>query len=108
MNNEIKIEKPKEVSEFIPDWLQETIVRQMEEIDEEIRKHEEVIRELNDLYTKHANFLVTYSPFEQRNLSQECSFNILPSPEALPQAEGRDEFENEEAKDVGAASRDEH
>lgn len=107
MNNEIKIEQPQKVSEFIPDWLQQTITRQMEEIDAEIHKHEEVIKELNALYSKHAHFLFTYSPFEQRNLSQESSFYITPSPEALPQAEGRDESESEKAQDVGSAAQHE-
>lgn len=107
MNNEIKIEQPPKVSEFIPDWLQQTIMRQMEEIDKEIHKHEEELRRLNDLYSKHAHFLVTYSPFEHRNISQECSFYITPSPEAMPQAEGRGECEQEQAQDVGSAAQHE-
>mgnify|MGYP007022379305 CR=1 FL=1 len=104
MNNEIKIEQPQKVSEFIPDWLQQTITRQMEEIDAEIHKHEEVIKELNALYSKHAHFLFTYSPFEQRNLSQECSIDMIQSPEALPQAEGRDKCGEGKAQDVQTAA----
>lgn len=104
MENEIKIEQPQKVSEFIPDCVQQTIIRQMEELEAEIRKHEQVIRELNALYSKHAHFLFTYSPFEQRNISQDCSFYITQSPEAMPQAEGREESEEEGAQDVGSAS----
>ena len=98
---EIKVEaKDKEASQFIPDWLQDTIVRQMEEIDDEIRHHEEAIKELNKLYVAHANFLEKYSPFEQRNLSQECSLDKLISPGVLPQAEGREECDGRADSDT--------
>lgn len=104
MNREIKIEQPQKVSEYIPDWLQTTIIKQMDEIDGEIRKHEDAIKELNALYVAHANFLQHYSPFEQRNLSQECSIDMIQSPEALPQAEGRDECGEGKAQDVQTAA----
>lgn len=97
---EIKVEENKEASQFIPDWLQDTIVRQMEQIDTEIRHHEDAIKELNKLYVAHANFLEKYSPFEQRNLSQECSLDKFISPEALPQAEGREEYDGRSDSDA--------
>ena len=93
MNCEIEIIQQPKVSEFIPDFLQQTIVKQMDEIDEQIRGHEEAIKELNKLYTAHANFLQKYSPFEQGNLSHKCSVDMVVSPEALPQAERRSECE---------------
>lgn len=100
--NSIEIKNPEpEPGQFIPDWLQNTITKQMDEIDEEIRHHEEAIKELNALYVAHANFLQKYSPFEQRNLSHKCSVDMITSPEALPQAEGRDECEETGTQDVG-------
>lgn len=100
--NSIEIKSPeKEPGQFIPDWLQNTITKQMDEIDEEIRHHEEAIKELNAVYVAHANFLQKYSPFEQRNLSQKCSVDMITSPEALPQAEGRGECEETGTQDVG-------
>lgn len=106
--NSIEIKNPEpEPGQFIPDWLQNTISKQMDEIDEEIRHHEEAIKELNALYVAHANFLQKYSPFEQRNLSQKCSVDMITSPEALPQAEGRDGCGEEKAQDVGSATQHE-
>lgn len=79
-NDEIK------VSQFIPDYIQKSISEQMDKIDNEIRAHEERIRELSDLYTAHARFLERYSPFEQGNLSQCCSDNIANGSGAMPQS----------------------
>lgn len=88
---EIKSEE-KKVSQYIPDYIQMTISKQMDEIDKEIRAHEEHIKELTALYTAHARFLERYSPFEQGNLSQCCSDNIANGSEAMPQSreEGAD------------------
>lgn len=106
--NSIEIKSPEvKPSQFIPDWLQNTITKQMDEIDEEIRHHEEAIRELNALYVAHANFLQKYSPFEQRDLSQKCSVDMITSPEAQPQAERRDECGEEKAQDVGTETQHE-
>ena len=91
--NTVEIKRREKVSEYIPDFLQQTIVKQMDEIDEQIRQHEEAIKELDKLYTAHANFLQTYSPFERGNFSQRCSIDKATSPEALPQAERRSECE---------------
>ena len=92
----------KEVSQYMPDWLQNTIIKQMEEIDTEIRKHENAIKELSKLYTAHAVFLENYSPFEQRDLSHCSSLNMLISPEAMPQAERREKSESETQSHISA------
>lgn len=89
--NDVKIIQQQKVSEYIPDFIQQTIVKQMEEIDEQIKQHEEAIKELDKIYTAHANFLQRYSPFGARDISQDCPVDTVESPEALPQAERREE-----------------
>ena len=73
---------------------------QYESGNEKVYTYEEAIKELNKLYVAHANFLEKYSPFEQRNLSQECSLDKLISPGVLPQAEGREECDGRADSDT--------
>lgn len=78
----IRVDAPVKVSEYIPDFIQTTIVDAMENIDKEIRQHEDAIKELSALYVAHANFLERYSPFETGNLSQDVSIDMSINPKA--------------------------
>ena len=100
--NFIKINAPKKVNQFIPDYLQKTIIEKLDQIESEIRIHEEVITELNKAYMDHVNFLLRYNPFETGNLSQNVSVNIAPSPGTDP-APGREEGDEKSVKDSQAA-----
>lgn len=80
-----------EVSNYIPDFIQKTIIEQMDRIEAEILKHEEAITSLEALYISHANFLKRYSPLapDDGNLSQMSLSTGTTSPEAMPPAERR-------------------
>lgn len=81
-----------EVNNHIPDYIQKTILEGMERIEAEIRKHEDAVRELENLYISHANFLKRYSPFiSQGDLSQIELTTAPKSPEAT--TSGRKEVE---------------
>lgn len=86
----IKVNTPKKVNQFIPDYLQKTIIEKLDQIEDEIRIHEAAITELNKAYMAHVNFLLRYNPFETGNLSQTVSVNTAPSPGA-DDAPGREE-----------------
>lgn len=86
----IGIRPEMEVSNYIPDFIQKTIIEQMDRIEAEILKHQEAIRSLEALYTSHANFLKRYSPFDpDGDLSQITLSTGITSPEAVPPAERR-------------------
>lgn len=84
----IGIRPDMEVSNYIPDYIQKTIIEQMDRIEAEILKHQEAIRSLEALYSSHANFLKRYSPFDpDGDLSQMTLSTGIKSPEAEPPAE---------------------
>ena len=84
----IGIRPEMEVSNYIPDYIQKTIIEQMDRIEAEILKHQEAIRSLEALYSSHANFLKRYSPFDpDGDLSQMTLSTGIKSPEAEPPAE---------------------
>lgn len=77
-----------QVSNYIPDYIQKTIIEAMDKIEDEILKHQEAIKSLEALYTSHANFLKRYSPFDpDGDLSQISLSTGIKSPEAQPPAE---------------------
>ena len=46
----IVVKVPPKVNEFIPDYIQQTIMDELDRINGEILRHEEAIRELEKLY----------------------------------------------------------
>lgn len=89
----VEIAPELKVSQYIPDCIQKTVMEALDNIEIEIRQHEDAIKELEKLYSAHAHFLEHYSPFgPDGDLSQtELTIEQL-SPEAMPQAErGTDE-----------------
>lgn len=88
-DNYVKLEIPQKVNQYIPDFLQKTVIQELDRIENEIRDHEEAIRQLNKSYMDHYNFLIKYNPFGTGDLSQEVSVNKGQSPGA--DAPGREE-----------------
>lgn len=86
----IKVNVSQKVNQYIPDYLQRTISEKLDQIENEIRQHEDAITELNKAYMAHVNFLLRYKPFETGNLSQDVSVDIAPSPGTDP-VPGREE-----------------
>lgn len=80
-----------QVSNYIPDYIQKTIIEGMDKIEAEIYKHQEAVKELEALYRSHANFLKRYSPFDSIGDLSQIELTTAPkSPEAdEPPAEGR-------------------
>ncbi len=76
----VGIEPDPKVSRYIPDYIQKTIMEQLDKLEHEIHQHEESIRELEALYMAHVHFLEHYSPFETGNLSQDVSIDKALSP----------------------------
>lgn len=71
-----------EVPEVIakaPDCVCQTIIRRMEELNNEISDCKELLNKLESEYTAHANFIMN-GPFERRDLSH-CSDNTIESPQ---------------------------
>lgn len=62
-----------------PDCVCQTIIKRMEQLNEEILDCEELLSRLKAEYTAHANFIMN-GPFEHRNLSQS-SANKIESPQ---------------------------
>lgn len=91
--NFIKINAPKKVNQFIPDYLQKTIIEKLDQIESEIRIHEDAITELNKAYMDHVNFLLRYNPFETGNLSQDVSADIKEMPGAAGALGGEEDHE---------------
>lgn len=52
-----------------PDCVLETVMKRMDELEKDIKNHQDMVNKLEAEYAAHANFLLNY-PFEQRNLSQ--------------------------------------
>lgn len=88
-SNYIKLEAPKKVNQYIPDFLQKTVMQELDRIENEIRAHEDAINELKKSYMDHYNFLIRYNPFGTGNLSQKVSLDKGQSPGAS--APGREE-----------------
>ena len=84
------------------DAIQKRCVEKMEAIDNEILKHEEIIKRLNENYTAYARFLEHYRPFEQGNLSQSSSLIIVSCSGATPQSREEAQLGEEEKKNVGS------
>lgn len=74
------IEVNNEISKA-PDCVCKTIIKRMEQLNEEISDCEELLARLKAEYTAHANFIMN-GPFEHRDLSQS-SANIYESPQPL-------------------------
>ena len=83
----IEVKVPPKVNKYIPDYIQQTIMDELDRINDEIYRHEKAIKDLESLYTAPVRYLETYSPFSSGNLSQN-ELLIKQSPEALPQEEG--------------------
>lgn len=62
-----------------PDCVCQTIIKRMEQLNEEISDCEELLSRVKAEYTAHANFIMN-SPFEHRDLSQS-SANKIESPQ---------------------------
>lgn len=62
-----------------PDCVCQTIIKRMEQLNEEILDCEELLSRLKAEYTAHANFIMN-GPFEHRDLSQS-SANKIESPQ---------------------------
>lgn len=62
-----------------PDCVCQTIIKRMEQLNEEISDCEELLSRLKAEYTAHANFIMN-GPFEHKNLSQS-SENMIKSPQ---------------------------
>ena len=62
-----------------PDCVCQTIIKRMEQLNEEISDCEELLSRLKAEYTAHANFIMN-GPFEHRDLSQS-SANKIESPQ---------------------------
>ena len=88
-----KTEQPKaEERELIikmPDCVANTIEKRMHELEADIKNYQEAINNYQDMvnrleaeYKAHADYLLN-CPFEQRNLSQSCSDNMVESPQAM-------------------------
>lgn len=88
-SNYVKLETPQKVNQYIPDFLQKTVMQELDRIENEIRDHEEAIKELKKSYMDHYNFLIKYNPFGTGNLSQTVSLDTVQSPGAG--APGREE-----------------
>jgi ssDNA-binding Zn-finger/Zn-ribbon topoisomerase 1 len=87
----VKTEHPKaEERELIikmPDCVANTIEKRMHELEADIKNYQEAINNYQDMvnrleaeYKAHADYLLN-CPFEQRNLSQSCSDNMIESPQ---------------------------
>ena len=87
----VKTEQPKaEERELIikmPDCVANTIEKRMHELEADIKNYQEAINNYKDMvnrleaeYKAHADYLLN-CPFEQRNLSQSCSDNMVESPQ---------------------------
>lgn len=61
-----------------PDCVYQTIIKRMEQLNEEISDCEELLSRLKAEYTAHANFIMN-GPFEHRDLSHS-SENTIESP----------------------------
>ena len=79
-SNYIKLEAPQKVNQYIPDFLQKTVMQELDRIESEIRDHEDAINELKKSYM---------DPFGTGNLSQNVSLDKGQSPGAS--APGREE-----------------
>ncbi len=71
----------------MPDCVAKTIEKRMHELEADIKNYQEAIDNYRDMvsrleseYTAHANYLLT-CPFEQRDLSQRSSENMIESPQ---------------------------
>ena len=62
-----------------PDCVCKTIIKRMEELNQEISDCEELLSKLKSEYTAHANFIMN-GPFEHRDLSHS-SENTIESPQ---------------------------
>lgn len=93
----VEIIAPQKVNKYIPDFLQNTIMEKLKQIDDEIRIHENALKELNREYMAHANFLMRYNPFGAGYLSQDASVNIKVSPGAAGAPGGEEEHEKDVA-----------
>lgn len=62
-----------------PDCVCQTIIRRMEELNNEISDCKELLNKLESEYTAHANFIMN-GPFERRDLSHG-SDNTIESPQ---------------------------
>ena len=62
-----------------PDCVCQSIIKRMEQLNEEISDCEELLSRLKAEYTAHANFIMN-GPFEHRDLSQS-SENTIESPQ---------------------------
>ena len=58
-----------------PDCVCKTIIKRMEELNQEISDCEELLSKLKSEYTAHANFIMN-GPFEHGNLSQSSDDKI--------------------------------
>ncbi len=73
----------------MPDCVAKTIEKRMHELENDIKNYQEAIRNYEDMvsrleaeYTAHANYLLN-CPFEQRDLSQCSSDNMIESPQPV-------------------------
>ena len=73
----------------MPDCVAKTIEKRMHELEDDIKNYQEAIRNYEDMvsrleaeYTAHANYLLN-CPFEQRDLSQCSSDNMIESPQPV-------------------------
>lgn len=96
-SNRVQIIAPQKINTNMPDFLENMIREKLEHIDDEIRTHEEAIKELNKQYTTLVNFWMRYNPFETGNLSQDVSMDIKKSPGAA--APGGEEAHEENIAD---------
>lgn len=92
-SNRVQIITPQRINKYMPDFLESTIREKLEQIEDEIRSHEEAIRDLNKQYTALVNFWMRYNPFETGNLSQDVSADIKEMPGAAGALGGEEDHE---------------
>ena len=63
-----------------PDCVMETLFQKLNNIDKEIKYHEECLKALNAQYTAHVNFMKS---FGAGNLSHDGSDNMIESPQPI-------------------------
>ncbi len=78
MLGQVQIINP-EPFERAPDCVMETLFQKLNEIDIQIKYHEEMLRLLNAQYVAHVNFMQS---FGAGNLSQKSSDNMVENPQA--------------------------
>lgn len=76
---DLMITGAKEEIKKAPDCVCQTIIKRMEQLNEEISDCEELLSRLKAEYTAHANFIMN-GPFEHMDLSQS-SENMIESPQ---------------------------